>query len=80
MTERTETSDGIDDGQTVGTDCALCGRDLSPSEYPHCRTVLIDETPTGGEKESVRIVCDSCFRELDEELTRHATSGSGQSA
>ncbi|RJT04344.1 hypothetical protein [Halococcus sp. IIIV-5B] len=80
MTQNPDVPAETDGGQTVGTDCALCGRDLSPSEYPHCRTVLVDETPTGGEKESVRMVCDSCFRELDEELTRHADSSSGQSA
>ncbi|EMA40673.1 hypothetical protein [Halococcus hamelinensis] len=73
----TGTSDGTD---TIGTHCALCGRELSPSEYPQCRTVLIDETPTGGEEESVRMVCDGCFEDLETELTKHANSGSEGSA
>jgi hypothetical protein len=54
-------------GTPAGTDCALCGTELSPSEYPNCQAVLIDETGPD-ETETIRMVCPDCFADLDGEL------------
>ncbi|EMA52978.1 hypothetical protein [Halococcus thailandensis] len=63
------------DPTPAGTDCALCGTELSPSEYPDCRAVLIDESGPGDETETIRMVCPDCFADLDAEFTDHAPSG-----
>ena len=52
----------------AGTACALCGTDLSPSEYPDCRAVLVDESGSDGESEVVRMVCADCWNGLEREL------------
>ena len=68
MTENPDTPGETPDPTPAGTQCALCGTDLSPSEYPNCRAVLIDESGPG-EEETIRMVCEECWRGLDDELT-----------
>lgn len=68
MTENPDTPDETSH-PTAGTTCALCEKDLSPSQYPNCRAVLIDENVPDGTEESVWMICEDCWAELDDELT-----------
>lgn len=61
-------ADGLDDGP-AGTDCAICGIDISPNQYWSCRAILVDESGAGGEKEAVKMVCRECWADLDSELS-----------
>ena len=75
MTENPDTPGETPDPTPAGTNCALCGTALSPSEYPSCRAVLIDESGPGGEEETIRMVCEDCWAGLNEELTEPSELG-----
>jgi len=68
------------DSTPAGTECALCGTELSPQEYADCRAVLIDESGSGSEEETIRMVCADCWTGLDEELGDPSGSPSTPSA
>ncbi|WP_049900495.1 hypothetical protein [Halococcus agarilyticus] len=68
------------DSTPAGTECALCGTDLSPREYADCRAVLIDESGSGTEEETIRMVCEDCWSGLDDELGEPSDSRSTHSA
>ena len=70
---------GTPDTTPAGTECALCGTDLPPSEYPDCRAVLIDESGPGDDDERIEMVCADCLSDLDDELTDPSESRSPQS-
>lgn len=53
----------------AGTNCALCERDISPNQYRTSRAVLIDESGPGEDRETVKMVCEECWAELDGELS-----------
>lgn len=75
MSERRDTherSEGSADMLYVGpagTDCALCGTDISPNQYWSSRAILVDESGAGGDEEAVKMVCRDCWAELDAELS-----------
>ncbi len=61
-------ADALDDGP-AGTDCALCGTDISPNQYWSSRAILVDESGAGGDEEAVKMVCRECWAELDADLS-----------
>jgi len=69
-----------DDSTPAGTECALCGTDLSPREYADCRAVMIDESGPDGHEESVQMVCEDCWSGLDDELVEPSDARSTRSA
>jgi hypothetical protein len=74
MTENPDTPGETPGPTPAGTNCAFCGTELPPNEYPDCRAVLIDESGPGGEEESIRMVCAECLAGLDDELTESPAS------
>ena len=79
MTETPDAPGEAPDPTPAGTECALCGRDLSPSEYPDCRAVLIDESGPGDDDERIEMVCADCLADLEAELSDPSESRSPQS-
>lgn len=61
-------ADALDDGP-AGTDCALCGKDISPNQYWSCRAILVNESGAGGDEEAVKMVCQDCWSDLDGTLS-----------
>lgn len=70
----------LPDGGPAGTDCALCGADISPIQYPNCRAVLVDESYPDEDREMVRMVCEDCWVELEHELSESSGTESTRSA
>jgi hypothetical protein len=64
----TVSADAPEEG-SAGTDCALCGQDISPNQYRRSRAILVDESGPGGEEEAVKMVCRDCWTDLEEELS-----------
>lgn len=63
-------ADALDDGNgPVGTDCALCETDISPNQYWSSRAILVDESGSGGDEETVKMICRECWADLDGELS-----------
>ena len=65
--ERHGGADAFDDGP-AGTDCALCGTDISPNQYWSSRAVLVEEDAREDD-EAVKMVCQDCWADLDANLS-----------
>jgi hypothetical protein len=68
---RNVSTDPNEDGP-AGTDCALCGTDINPTQYRSARAILVDESGTDGDEEVVKMVCEDCWAELDGDLSTHS--------
>ena len=53
MTDNSDRPPNESDPEPAGTDCALCGKAISPSQYRSSRAVLVDESGAGPDQKEV---------------------------